>query len=231
MGSRKTLPALAEKGEKSAYVCQVIQRLEKLYPDAKSALDFTNPLELMVSVILSAQCTDVMVNRITPVLFKRYCTVWDYARADVGELEIYIKPCGFYHSKAKNIIGAAQKLVVDFGGEIPRTMAEIITLPGIARKSGNIILYVTYGVTEGIAVDTHVKRLSQRLGLSAHTEPDKIERDLMDIVPREKWGKLNYLLVNLGRDTCAAKVAKHKECALRGICPVVVEVAQQYPIF
>jgi len=218
MGSRKMATVLSATDEKKALVRRVIMRLEKLYPDARTALEFSNPLELMVAVILSAQCTDAMVNRITPTLFRRYGTARDYAGAEAGELEDYIKSCGFYHSKAKNIIGAAQKLVADFEGEIPRTMAEIITLPGIARKSGNIILYATYGVAEGIAVDTHVKRLSQRLGLSAHTDPDKIERDLMDIVPQVKWGRLNYLLVNLGRDMCTARIARHDECVLRDIC-------------
>ena len=206
---------------KRAFAHEVIRRLEEAYPDARTALDFSSPLELLVAVILSAQCTDVMVNRITPDLFRRYRTAREYAEAETAELEALIKPCGFYHSKAKNIMGAAQKLVTDFGGEIPRTMSEITTLPGIARKSGNIILYITYGVTEGIAVDTHVKRLSQRLGLSQEHDPDKIERDLMAVVPRPKWGSINYLLVNLGRDTCAARIAKHEKCPLRDICPAL----------
>lgn len=207
---------------KSAYVRVVIERLEKVYPDAHSALDFSNSLELLVSVILSAQCTDAMVNRVTPALFKRYHTAKDYAEANTGELESIIKPCGFYHSKAKNIIGAARKLVTEFGGEIPRTMAEITTLPGVARKTGNIVLYNAYGVIEGIAVDTHVRRIAQRLGFSKETDPDKIEKDLMRTVPRTKWGGVNYLLVNLGRDTCAARIAKHDSCALGDICPTAM---------
>jgi len=223
MDDKRKPPALALMGGKRAYARQVIKRLEGLYPNARTALDFSNPLELMVAVILSAQCTDVRVNRITPALFGRYRTTKDYAEAEIGELESLIKPCGFYRSKAKNIKGATRRLVADFGGEIPRTMAEIITLPGIARKSGNIILYDTYGVTEGIAVDTHVRRISQRLGLSTHTDPDKIERDLMDIVSRPKWGKLNYLLVNLGRDVCAARLARHEKCVLRDICPATAD--------
>ena len=200
-------------------VREIIQRLEGAYPGARTALHFSNPLELMVAVILSAQCTDVMVNRVTPTLFKRYPDVQGYAEAEIGEFESLIRPCGFYHSKARNIIGAARKLVADFGGKIPRTMAEITTLPGVARKSGNIILYDTYGVAEGIAVDTHVKRIARCLGLSVQTDPDKIERDLMQVVPPEKWGCFNYLLVNLGRDVCTARTAYHEDCILQPLCP------------
>jgi len=202
-----------------AYAREVIKRLERAYPEARIALQSSNPLELLVAVILSAQCTDAMVNRITPALFGRYPTAQDYAGAEVGELESLIRPCGFYRSKAKNIMGAARVLVRDFAGEIPRTMAEITTLPGVARKTGNIVLFRTYGVTEGIAVDTHVRRISQRLGLSKQTNPDKIEIDLMSVVPRSKWGVFNYLLVNLGRGPCPARLARHEECVLRDICP------------
>ena len=205
--------------KQTGYVRKAISRLEGAYPAARIALHFSNPLELLVAVILSAQCTDAMVNRVTPVLFRRYVTVQDYAEAEVGELESLIRPCGFYRNKAKNIIGAAQKLRADFGGTLPHTLAEMITIPGVARKTGNIVLYSTYGVAEGIAVDTHVKRLSRRLGLSNQTDPDKIEQDLLKVVPPDKWGSFNYLLVNLGRDVCTARIAKHGVCALRDICP------------
>ncbi len=209
---------------KTGFAREVIKRLGMVYPNAQIALRFSSPMELLVAVILSAQCTDAMVNRTTPALFERYRTARDYAEAEVNELESFIKPCGFYHNKAKNIIGAAKKLVTDFGSELPRTMDEIITLPGVARKTGNIVLYNTYGIAEGIAVDTHVKRLSQRLGLSDQADPNKIERDLMKVVPRAKWGIFNYLLVNLGRDVCSARTAKHKECVLRDICPTALEI-------
>jgi len=203
----------------ASYAREIIKRLEKAYPDARIALHFSNPLELLVSVILSAQSTDVGVNKLTPALFARYRTAQDYAGADVAELERLIHSAGFYHNKARNIMGAARKIVEDFHGKIPRTMAEIITLPGVARKTGNIVLSEAYGVVEGIAVDTHVQRVSQRLGLTAHTDPVKIEQDLMVFVPREKWGTFNHLLVSLGRDVCTARKARHNDCVLKGICP------------
>jgi len=206
---------------KESYAREVIKRLEAAYPDARIVLHFSSPIELLVAVILSAQSTDATVNRITPALFERYRTARDYAEADGAELESFIKPCGFYHNKAKNIIGAAGKLVANFGSELPRTMAEMVTLPGVARKTGNIVIYNTYGIAEGIAVDTHVRRISQRLGLSNQADPDKIEKDLMRLVPRAKWGSFNCLLVDFGRDICTARAPKHEWCVLRDICPQV----------
>jgi endonuclease-3 len=209
---------------KAANALEVMRRLEKLYPKARIALKFSNPLELLVATILSAQSTDVGVNKVTPALFARYKTAVDYAGADVTELESLIKPTGFYHNKAKSIIGAARGLVNNFGGKVPRTMAQIITLPGVARKTGNVVLYNAYGVTEGIAVDTHVIRLSNRLWLSVEKDPVKIERDLMKQVPREKWGSFAYLLIDHGRTICIARKPKCAECLLNDICPSAFKV-------
>ena len=209
---------------KAANALEVMRRLEKLYPKAKIALNFSNPLELLVATILSAQSTDVGVNKVTPALFARYKTAADYAGADVGELESYIKSTGFYHNKAKSIMGAASGLVKDFGGKVPRTMAGIITLPGVARKTGNVVLFNAYGVTEGIAVDTHVIRLSNRLWLSKEKDPVNIERDLMKQVPEEKWGPFAYLLIDHGRAVCIARKPKCDVCVLNGICPSAFKV-------
>ncbi len=209
---------------KPANALEVIKRLEKLYPDARIALNFFNPLELLVATILSAQSTDVGVNKATPALFKRYKTAEDYANADVAELESYIRSTGFYHNKAKSIMGAARVLVSDFDGRVPKTMTEIITLPGVARKTGNVVLYNAYGVTEGIAVDTHVIRLSQRLELSKQKDPVKIEQDLMKQVPKAKWGEFSYLLIDHGRAVCTAKKPDHAACVLNDICPSAFKV-------
>jgi endonuclease-3 len=204
---------------KEAYAREIIYRLERAYPDARIALNFSNPLELLVAVILSAQSTDVGVNKLTPALFNRYRTVKDYAEADVPELEKYIHSAGFYHNKAKSIIGAARVMIDNFHSKVPRTMDEIITLPGVARKTGNIVLYNAYGVVEGIPVDTHVRRVSRRLGLSREQDPEKIEEDLIALVPKGKWGSFSYLLIDLGRSVCTARKAQHEECVLTDICP------------
>jgi endonuclease-3 len=205
--------------DKSAYAREIIKRLEKAYPNARIALNFSNPMELLVAVILSAQSTDVGINKLTPALFKRYRTARDYAGADIQDLEKLIRSSGFYHNKAKSINGAAEVMVEKFGGKVPRTMAEITTLPGVARKTGNIVLYNAYGVVEGIPVDTHVRLVSQRLGLTKETDPEKIEKDLMAVVPRQKWGSFSYLLIDLGRDVCTARKAIHERCVLKDICP------------
>lgn len=208
----------------AADAVEVMKRLERVYPSARIALNFSNPLELLVATILSAQSTDVGVNKVTPALFARYKTAADYANADVEDLEGLIKQTGFYHNKAKSIMGAASVLVRDFGGNIPKTMAEIITLPGVARKTGNVVLYNAYGVIEGIAVDTHVIRLSNRLGLSLQKDPVKIEQDLMKQVPKKDWGAFAYLLIDHGRAICIARKPKCAECVLNDICPSAFKV-------
>ena len=197
---------------------EVIRRLEGEYPDARIALDYSNSLELLVAVILSAQCTDEMVNRVTPALFARYRTAEDYAGAGKEQLEREIKPTGFFRSKAKNIIGAAIKMVADYEGTVPQTMAELTTLPGVGRKTANIVLYNAFGIVEGIAVDTHVKRLSGRIGFTRNSDPDKIEEDLMEQIPRAIWGHFSYLLIEHGRAVCIARKPKCGACLLNDIC-------------
>jgi len=209
---------------KPADALEVIRRLEKLFPGARIVLKFSNPLELLVATILSAQSTDVGVNKVTPNLFARYKTAEDYAGADVTELESLIKSTGFHHNKAKSIMGAANAMVEHFDRKVPHTMAEIITLPGVARKTGNVVLYNAYGVTEGIAVDTHVIRLSNRLGLSLEKDPVKIEQDLMKQVPKKKWGSFAYLLIDHGRAVCTARKPNCAGCVLNDVCPSAFKV-------
>lgn len=199
----------------------IVVILRRTDPESRTALHFRNPLEILVATILSAQCTDAKVNEITPDLFAAYPTVEAFAAADPADLEERIHATGFFRQKTKSIIGAAQKIVKDFGGKVPDTMADLITLPGVARKTANIVLSSGYGKAEGIAVDTHVKRLAGRLGFSSETNPDKIEQDLLRIVPRDAWLDLNYLLVNHGRRTCQARKPRCAECSLKDLCPSV----------
>ncbi|HTY74617.1 MAG TPA: endonuclease III [Candidatus Nanoarchaeia archaeon] len=198
---------------------EIINILEKQFPDAKIALDYSTPLELLVATILSAQSTDVTINQITKKLFKKYTKPEDYANAEITELEQDIKSSGFYHNKAKNIQKAAQLLVEKFGGKVPETMEDLMELPGVARKTANIVIYGAYGKVEGVAVDTHVRRLSQRLGLTKNEDPEKIEQDLMRLVPKEKWMHLANLLIFHGRQVCFAKKPNCAGCELNKICP------------
>jgi endonuclease-3 len=201
-----------------ADAAEVIRRLEGEYPDARIALNYSNPLELLVAVILSAQCTDKTVNKVTPGLFAGYRTAKDYAGAEIERLEQEIKPTGFYRSKAKSIIGASRVMVADFRGDVPQTMAGLTILPGVGRKTANIVLYNAFGVVEGIAVDTHVRRVSGRIGLTRNNNPEKIEKDLMGQVPRGKWGHFSYLLIEHGRAVCTARKPKCESCLLNDIC-------------
>jgi endonuclease-3 len=197
----------------------IIRLLEKEYPQAKIALKYSNPLELLVATILSAQCTDERVNKVTETLFKKYRTAEDYAKADLDELELDIKPTGFFRNKAKNIKQTSNILVDRFNSQVPRTMEELLQLPGVARKTANIVLQNAYGVIEGIAVDTHVRRVSKRLGLTENEDPEKIEKDLMEIVPKNEWMRITDLLILLGRNVCLAKKPKCGVCVLSKICP------------
>ncbi|HSQ49184.1 MAG TPA: endonuclease III [Candidatus Deferrimicrobiaceae bacterium] len=198
---------------------KTIELLEKQYPDAKTALNWTNPLELLVATMLSAQTTDIRVNIVTQKLFKKYLTPEDYANANIKELETDIHSTGFYHNKAKNLQACCRLLVEKFSSQVPRTMDEMLELPGVARKTANIVLYNAYGLTSGIAVDTHVMRLSQRLGLTQQKDQNKIEQDLMAITPKEKWMPLTDLLIFHGRQVCNAKKPKCDICVLNQICP------------
>ncbi|MFA5364515.1 MAG: endonuclease III [Candidatus Bathyarchaeia archaeon] len=200
-------------------VLQIIELLEKDYPDAKTALDYTNPIEILVATILSAQCTDKRVNIVTKTLFKKYRTLQDYADAGLAELEQDIKSTGFYRNKAKNIKNATRMLLDNYDGKVPDTMEEIIKLPGVARKTGNIVLSNAYGVIVGIAVDTHVRRLAKRLGLTQNTDPDKIEADLMELVPQSYWKQVTNLLIQHGRNVCVARKPRCNSCSLNKICP------------
>lgn len=198
---------------------KIIKLLEKEYPNAKTALNFTNPLEILLATILSAQTTDVTVNIVTKTLFKKYHNAEDYATADIKELEQDIHSTGFYHNKAKNLQKCCQLLIEKFHSEVPKTMDELLELPGVARKTANIVLFNAYGITAGIAVDTHVTRLSQRLGLTEQKDQNKIEKDLMQITPKEKWMPLTDLLIFHGRQICMARKPKCELCVLNKICP------------
>lgn len=198
---------------------RVIELLEKEYPNAKTALNFTTPLEILVATMLSAQTTDVRVNIVTRTLFKKYPTAKDYANADLKELEQDLRSTGFYHNKARNLQKSAKLLVEKFNSEVPQKMDELLELPGVARKTANIVLYNAYGIVEGIAVDTHVRRLSTRLGLTEKEDQDKIEQDLMSITPKESWMKLTDLLIFHGRQVCTAQKPKCERCVLNKICP------------
>ncbi len=198
---------------------KIIKLLEKEYPNAKTALNYTNPLEILLATILSAQTTDVTVNIVTKTLFKKYHNAEDYAKADIKELEQDIHSTGFYHNKAKNLQKCCQLLIEKFHSEVPKTMDELLELPGVARKTANIVLFNAYGITAGIAVDTHVTRLSQRLGLTEQKDQNKIEKDLMQITPKEKWMPFTDLLIFHGRQICMARKPKCELCVLNKICP------------
>jgi len=194
-------------------------RLWKAYPDAKCALHHRDAYELLVATILSAQCTDVRVNLVTPALFERYPDAPTLAEADRGELETLIKSTGFFRNKAKSLAGMAQKVAQEHGGLVPRTMEELTALPGVGRKTANVVLGNVYGVNEGIVVDTHVARLARLMGLTKHTDPVKIERDLMAIFPRDDWTLLSHLLIEHGRKICIANRPKCGECVVADRCP------------
>jgi endonuclease III len=197
----------------------VIPRLKAAYPDARTELDWTDPLELLVATILSAQTTDVRVNEVTKTLFARYRTAADYAEADAAELEDAIRPTGFFRNKAKSVQGMARVLVADHGGEVPRTMAELVALPGVGRKTANVVLGNAFGIDEGIVVDTHVRRLSNRLGLSTEHDPERIEGDLIAVVPKEDWTVFSHLLILHGRRVCKARKPDCPNCTLNDVCP------------
>jgi endonuclease-3 len=205
--------------EPEARASKVLELLEKIYPNAEIALNYENPLQLLVATILSAQATDQQINTITPKLFKKYKTAGDYANADLEELEQYIKSSGFYHNKAKNIKNCCKTLVEKFHSKVPKTMNELIELPGVGRKTANIILTNAFGIVEGVAVDTHVSRLAQRLGLSENKDPNMIEADLMKIIPKDQWMRITDLFIFHGRRVCSARKPNCAGCVLNRICP------------
>lgn len=209
----KTRPA-------SQRIRKILATLERAYPDASCSLAFRNPLELLVATILSAQCTDVLVNKVTPELFKKYRAARDYARADLAELERDISRVNFYRNKAKNIKAACQMIEERFGGKVPNRMDDLVQLPGVARKTANVVLGNAFDLQEGIVVDTHVMRLSQRMGLSAQIDRDKIEQDLMALVPRAQWTRFGHQMITHGRKVCAASRPLCGQCPLTAaLCP------------
>lgn len=199
-------------------------RLPKMYPDAHCELDHRNPLELIVATILSAQCTDKRVNIVTKELFKRCRNVSDFATISQEELEGLVHSTGFYRNKAKNIRAMAERLIVEHGGEVPRTIEELAALPGVGRKTANVVLGNAFDINVGVVVDTHVGRLSNRLGLTKHKDPVKIEQDLMKLFPREQWAILSHWLIFHGRQVCFARKPKCVDCQLNDICPSVFKV-------
>ena len=205
--------------EENERVREIIERLTLRYPHPKCALDHQNPLQLLLATILSAQCTDERVNQVTPALFQRYPDAASLARASQEEIEAIVRPTGFFRNKAKSLRECCRLLVERHGGEVPRRMEDLVALPGVARKTANVVLGSAFGIAAGIVVDTHVRRLSNRLGLSVEEQPEKIEQDLMRFVPREKWVDFSHLLILHGRDTCQARRPDCPACPLRHICP------------
>ncbi len=203
----------------SERIHEIIRLLWAAYPDAHCELDFESPLQLLVATILSAQCTDERVNKVTPALFERYPTAQTLAEAEMEELQELVRSTGFFRNKAKNIRGAAQRLVLEYNGDVPNDMVELLTLPGVARKTANVVMGNAYGHAEGVVVDTHVKRLSQRLGLTTQSTPEKIERDLMALVPVDEFVNFPHLLIFHGRRVCKARKPDCAGCVLNELCP------------
>jgi endonuclease-3 len=199
-------------------VAAILAKLDEAYPNATCELQHESPFQLLVSTILSAQCTDVRVNQVTESLFKKYTSPEAFAYATPSELEKEIRPTGFFRNKTKSIMGASRAIVEQFGGQVPRTMDEILTLPGVARKTGNVVLGTAYGLASGIVVDTHVLRLSKRLDLTRHEDPRNVEQDLMKIIPKEKWISFSHQLIWHGRRVCVARKPKCVECNLEPLC-------------
>ncbi|GAB4151099.1 MAG: endonuclease III [Cyanobacteria bacterium J069] len=210
------MPRRAGKKQRSL---EILVRLKRLYPDATCSLDYETPVQLLVATILSAQCTDERVNQVTPELFRRFPDAPSLASADPDEIENLVRSTGFYRNKAKNIQGACRKIVTDFGGQVPQTMEELLTLPGVARKTGNVVLAHAFGINAGVTVDTHVKRLTYRLGLTTHTDPVRIERDLMKLLPQPDWENWSIRLIYHGRAVCNARNPACDRCQLADLCP------------
>lgn len=197
----------------------ILTILKNLYPDATCSLNYETPLQLLVATILSAQCTDERVNKVTPALFARFPDAESFAKASREELEILVHSTGFYRNKSKNIQGACQKIVAEFDGKVPQTMKELLTLPGVARKTANVVLAHAFGIIEGVTVDTHVKRISTRLGLTKQTEPNNIEKDLMKLLPQPEWENFSITIIYHGRAVCQARKPQCNICELANVCP------------
>jgi endonuclease-3 len=210
--------ARAGRGADPKRVVAILAKLDEAYPTATCELKHENAFQLLISTILSAQCTDVRVNQVTQTLYKKYPNAEAFAHANPSELEQEIRPTGFFRNKTKSIMGASKSIIENFGGQVPRTMEEILTLPGVARKTGNVVLGTAYGIASGVVVDTHVIRLSRRLDLTKHEDPKKIEEDLMRVIPKEKWITFSHQLIWHGRRVCVARKPRCIDCNLESIC-------------
>lgn len=211
-------------GEKAKRVAEIVRRLRKQFPDARTSLAYRTPFELLVATILSAQCTDERVNKVTQALFRKYPQPADFAKADIDELEGMIRSTGFFHAKAKSIQGCYAALVRDHAGEVPREIEAMVKLPGVGRKTANVVLGSALGIASGIVVDTHVKRVAGRLGLTREEDPEKIEADLMALVPKADWIVFSHMLIHHGRRTCMARKPACLACVLKEICPAAGKV-------
>jgi endonuclease III len=210
---------VAATAQAKRYSSQVLKRLKAAYPDAECALNFSNPLQLLIATILSAQCTDVRVNLVTKDLFKKYRSAEDFAKAKPEELEKAIQSTGFFRNKAKNILGCCQQLVEKHGGEVPQNLDDLVQLPGVGRKTGNVVLGTAFGIASGVVVDTHVTRVTHRLGMSKSNDAVKIEHELMPQVPKKEWVNFSHRLIHHGRRVCDARKPKCDICNLNDICP------------
>ena len=212
------MPKPRTAAARKARVQQILVILDEMYPNATCALEHSNAWELLVATILSAQCTDKRVNLVTPGLFRKYPTIRDFAAASQEELARDIRSTGFFNNKAKSVIGAARKILADYGGEVPQDMEKLLTVPGAARKTANVVLGTAFGIAAGVVVDTHVQRIARRLDLTRETDPGKIEKDLMKAIPREKWILFSHQLIHHGRALCVARNPKCGECKLAPLC-------------
>ncbi len=221
------LRRIEEKDELRTRAKHIWKILKKLYPENTTALQYSTPLQLLISVILSAQCTDARVNMVTPALFARFNTVEDFAYANQKEVEAYIHSTGFYHNKAKNIIACCNELLKKHNGQVPPTMKELFELPGVGRKTANVVLGDAFGIIEGIVVDTHVTRLSQRFGFTVETDAVKIEKDLMPLIPKKDWFHFSHALIYHGRKICSARKPLCNNCAVNKYCPSTIYESKQ----
>jgi endonuclease-3 len=215
-GKQITKPKTA--AERAARVQQILKTLDEMYPNVTCALHHSSAWELLVATILSAQCTDVRVNLVTPGLFRKYPTIRDFANAKQEEMAQDIRSTGFFNNKAKSVIGAAKTILGNFGGEVPREMEQLLQVPGAARKTANVVLGTAFGIASGVVVDTHVQRISNRLDLTKESDPKKIERDLMKLIPQEKWIQFAHQIIHLGRGPCVARNPKCAQCKLNSLC-------------
>lgn len=215
---RNLVPRPKTAAARRARIQDILQHLDEMYPEATCALHHSNAWELLVATILSAQCTDKRVNEVTPALFAKYPTIQDFAHASQPELADDIRSTGFFNNKSKSVIGAAKRILSGFNGEVPRTIEELLTVPGAARKTSNVVLGTAFGIASGVVVDTHVQRVSRRLDLTKHSDPVKIEKDLMKAIPEQKWILFSHQIIHHGRALCIARTPKCPECRLDPIC-------------